>query len=152
MELKYYVSLIKQLGFPTRISNCLKRVEMDLLFDLLIADPENLPRLEDFEDRYLEEIYRKIGLFSCKYFHENEKEWKYYVALIQEFRKLAPRIYNFLQKIKYEDIIRFTHNFQKPSESRRFSERVYRVYKRDLPTYRHFCLRLNSAKGMLKSA
>jgi hypothetical protein len=54
---------------------------MDLLFDLLIADPEDLPRLEDFEDRYLEEIYKKIGVFSCKY--SREKGWKYYVTLIE---------------------------------------------------------------------
>ena len=74
MDPKYYVTLIKQLGFPPRISNCLKRMEIDLLFDLLITDPEDLPRLEDFEDRYLEEIYRKIGVFSCKSFHENKKD------------------------------------------------------------------------------
>lgn len=97
---------------------------MDLLFDLLITDPENLTRPEHFENRYLKEIYRKIGVFSCKYFHENEKEWEYYVALIQEFGELALRIYNLPQKIEYEDIIRFTHNSQKPSENRGFSERV----------------------------
>jgi len=64
MDPKYYVTLIKQFELPLRIYNCFKRAEMDLLFDLLIAYPEDLPRLEDFEDRYLEETYRKIGVFS----------------------------------------------------------------------------------------
>jgi hypothetical protein len=77
---------------------------MSLLFNLLITDPEDLPRLEDFENRYLEEIYRKIGVFSCKYFHENEKGWKYYVALIPEFEKLASRIYNLPQKIEIKSL------------------------------------------------
>lgn len=61
--------------------------EMEVLlvfFFFFNADPEVLLRLVDFEYRYLEEIYKKIGLFSSLNLHENEKGLKFPMPLIQE--------------------------------------------------------------------
>lgn len=63
-----------------------KMAEMEVLlvFFFFNADPEVLLRLVDFEYRYLEEIYKKIGLFSSLNLHENEKGLKFPIPLIQE--------------------------------------------------------------------